>query len=167
MPGASARCQASFPIALKLFTKKFLIGSINRMRRHLLIQKPSQKHKNLTSESKRFRSPFFLCLIQILKAVAMGVVASIELFWPNTANPAIAAVWLLRRLCNCRFGSGTAAWAQKRCKMSARAPMIDSSRHNSFLRQRRRGWLQKHVYSTWGSKRLRLRMDINQIFQWN
>ena len=30
VPGAPARHQASFPIALKLFTKTFLIGSINR-----------------------------------------------------------------------------------------------------------------------------------------
>jgi hypothetical protein len=29
VPGAPARCQASFPIALKLFKNKFLIGSIN------------------------------------------------------------------------------------------------------------------------------------------
>jgi hypothetical protein len=28
MPGAPARCQASFPIALKLFTKTLLIGSV-------------------------------------------------------------------------------------------------------------------------------------------
>jgi hypothetical protein len=31
VPGTSARCQASFPIALKLFTKTFLVGSINRV----------------------------------------------------------------------------------------------------------------------------------------
>jgi hypothetical protein len=30
VPGAPARSQGSFPIALKLFTKTFLIGSINR-----------------------------------------------------------------------------------------------------------------------------------------
>jgi hypothetical protein len=30
-PGAPARHQASFPIALKLFTKTFLIGSMNRV----------------------------------------------------------------------------------------------------------------------------------------
>ena len=89
VPGAPARCQASFPIALKLFTKTFLIGSINRVWRHLSIQKPSQKHKNLTSEGRRFRSPFFLCLMQDLKAVTMGVVASIEYFWSNMANQAI------------------------------------------------------------------------------
>jgi hypothetical protein len=50
----------------------------------------SQKHKNLTSEGKRFMSPFFLCLMQTLKAVTMGVVASIEFVWSNMANPAIA-----------------------------------------------------------------------------
>jgi hypothetical protein len=31
VPGAPARCQASFLIALNLFTKTFLIGSINRV----------------------------------------------------------------------------------------------------------------------------------------
>ena len=31
VPGAPARCQAGFPIALKLFTKTFLVGSINRV----------------------------------------------------------------------------------------------------------------------------------------
>jgi hypothetical protein len=45
VPGASARCQASFSIALELFTKTFLIGSINRVQRHLPIQKPSKKKK--------------------------------------------------------------------------------------------------------------------------
>jgi hypothetical protein len=53
------------------------------------MQKPSQKHKNLTFEGRRFRSPLFLQLKQILKAVAMGVVASIEVFWSNMANPAM------------------------------------------------------------------------------
>jgi hypothetical protein len=32
VPGAPARCQASFPIALKLFTKTFLIGSMAGLR---------------------------------------------------------------------------------------------------------------------------------------
>jgi hypothetical protein len=58
VPGAPARFQASFQIALKLFTKTFLVGSINRVRRHLPLQKSCQKHKNLTSEGRRFRSPF-------------------------------------------------------------------------------------------------------------
>ena len=31
VPGTPARCQTSFPIALKLFTKTFLVGSINRV----------------------------------------------------------------------------------------------------------------------------------------
>jgi hypothetical protein len=34
----------------------------------------------LTSIGSRFRSPFFLCLIQNLKAVAMGLVAAIAFF---------------------------------------------------------------------------------------
>jgi hypothetical protein len=44
-------------------------------RRHLPVQKPSQKIEKLTFSGRRFKSPFFLWLIQILKAVAMGVVA--------------------------------------------------------------------------------------------
>jgi hypothetical protein len=59
--------------------------------RHLPIQKPSQKRKNLTFIGRRFRSPFFLCLTQILKAVTTGVVAAIALFWSNKPNPAIRA----------------------------------------------------------------------------
>jgi hypothetical protein len=42
------------------------------------MQKPSQKHKNLTSEGRRFRTSFFLRLKQILKAALMGVAASID-----------------------------------------------------------------------------------------
>jgi hypothetical protein len=58
------------------------------------MQTPSQKHQNLTPIGSRFRSPFFLCLIQNLKAVAMGVVAAITFFWPNRPNPAIMPQWL-------------------------------------------------------------------------
>jgi hypothetical protein len=54
------------------------------------IQKPSQKYQNLTSIGQRFRSPFFLCLIQNLKAVKMGMVTAIAIFWSNKPNPAIA-----------------------------------------------------------------------------
>jgi hypothetical protein len=82
--------QASYPIALKLFTKTLLIGSINRVRRHLPIQKPSQKQKNLTPEGRRFRSPFCLCLTRSFKAVAMGVVAAIDFLgqmWPTQPEP--------------------------------------------------------------------------------
>jgi hypothetical protein len=81
--GAPARSQGNFPIALKLFTKTFLIGSINRARRHLPpIQKTNKKHKNLTLEGKQFmnRSSFFLRLKQVLKAMLMGVVAPIDFF---------------------------------------------------------------------------------------
>jgi hypothetical protein len=81
VPGAPAN-------RLEVIYKNDSEGSIYRVRRHLPIQKLSQKHKNLTSEGRRFRSPFFLCLIQNLKAVTMGVVASIEFFWSIMANPA-------------------------------------------------------------------------------
>jgi hypothetical protein len=47
------------------------------------IQKPSQKHQNLTSVGLRFRSSFFLCPIQNLKAVTMGMVTARALFWSN------------------------------------------------------------------------------------
>jgi hypothetical protein len=54
------------------------------------MQKPSQKHKTLTSEGRRFRSSFFLRLKQIQKAaLMMGVVSSIDFFWSNAANPAM------------------------------------------------------------------------------
>jgi hypothetical protein len=41
------------------------------------MQKPSQILGKLTFSGRRFKSPFFLWLIQILKAVAMGVVTVI------------------------------------------------------------------------------------------
>jgi hypothetical protein len=59
VPGAPARCQASFPIALKLFTKTFLVGSINRARHHLPIQKPSQKQKNPNSRGQAIQELIF------------------------------------------------------------------------------------------------------------
>ena len=47
VPGAPARCQTSFPIALKLLTKTFLIGSIIGYDVTPLqpIQKPSETQK--------------------------------------------------------------------------------------------------------------------------
>jgi hypothetical protein len=45
-----------------------------------ITQKPSQKIEKLTFVGRRFKSPFFLWLIQILKAVAMGVVAACGAF---------------------------------------------------------------------------------------
>jgi hypothetical protein len=55
------------------------------------IQKPSQKHQNLTSVGLRSRSPFFLCPIQNLKAVTMGMVTARVLSGSNKPNPAITA----------------------------------------------------------------------------
>jgi hypothetical protein len=52
------------------------------------MQKPSQtKIEKLTSVGRRFKSPFFLWLTQILKAVAMGVVAACGTFLARWAQP--------------------------------------------------------------------------------
>jgi hypothetical protein len=48
VPGASARCQASFPIALTLFTKT-----------HLPVQKSSQKHKKPNFRGQAIHEPIF------------------------------------------------------------------------------------------------------------
>ena len=42
-------------------------------------RKPSQKHQDLTPIGWRSRSQFFLCLMQHLKAVAMGMATAIKL----------------------------------------------------------------------------------------
>jgi hypothetical protein len=50
-------------------------------------KKPSQKMYKLTFFGRRFKSPFFLWLTQILKAVAMGVVAACGTFLVRQAQP--------------------------------------------------------------------------------
>ena len=74
----------------KLFTQTFLIGRGDVTFLHVTYTKPSQNVEKLTCVHGRFKSPFFLWLIQILKAVTMIMVTAITFFWSNMANPAIS-----------------------------------------------------------------------------
>ena len=51
-----------------------------------------KKHQNLTSIGQRTRSPFFLCLMQNFKAVAMSMVTAIAFFWAKQAQPSREAL---------------------------------------------------------------------------
>jgi hypothetical protein len=51
--------QVGFPIALKLFAKTFLIGSINRVWRHMPIQKPSQNTQKPNFYRQPIQEPIF------------------------------------------------------------------------------------------------------------
>jgi hypothetical protein len=89
MPGHRERCQGSFDLRPELHAKIDFGPPGEALVTPSSIQKLSQKHQNLTSVGLRFRSPFFLCPIQNLKAVAMGVVTARALFWSNKPDPAI------------------------------------------------------------------------------
>jgi hypothetical protein len=78
-----------FCVFRKLFTKTFLIGRGDVTFLHVTYTKPSKNVEKLTCAHGRFKSPFFLWLIQILKAVTMIMVTAIKCFWSNMANPAI------------------------------------------------------------------------------
>ena len=80
----------SFYVISKLFTQTFLIGRGDVTFLHVTYTKPSQNVEKLTCVHGRFKSPFFLWLIQILKAVAMIMVTAIACFWSFMRNPAIA-----------------------------------------------------------------------------
>jgi hypothetical protein len=56
------------------------------------IQKPSKNIGKLTCVFGRFKNPFFLWLIQILKAVTVVMVTAIAFFWSFMRNPAIAVL---------------------------------------------------------------------------
>jgi hypothetical protein len=88
VPGAPARSQANFPIALKIFKKCFWLVlqvecDVTSIHKNLVkkIQKPNFR------EGRRFRTSFFLRLKQIVKAVFMGVVASIDFFLVKHGQP--------------------------------------------------------------------------------
>jgi hypothetical protein len=73
----------------KLFTQTFLIGRGDVTFLHATYTKPSQNVEKLTCARGRFKSPFFLWLTQVLKAVTMVMVTAIAFFWSNMANPAM------------------------------------------------------------------------------
>ena len=56
---------------------------------HVVYTKASRNVGKITFYHRRFKSPLFLWLIQILKTVTMAVVAAIAFFWSFKRNPAI------------------------------------------------------------------------------
>ena len=70
----------SFYVISKLFTQTFLIGRGDVTFLHIAYVKSTKNVGKLTCVFGRFKNPFFLWLIQILKAVAMGVVAACGIF---------------------------------------------------------------------------------------
>ena len=79
----------SFYVISKLFTQTFLIGRGDVTFLHIAYIKSTKNVGKLTCVFGRFKNPFFLWLMQILRAVAMGVVACVALFWSSVPNPAI------------------------------------------------------------------------------
>jgi hypothetical protein len=72
----------------KLFTQTFLIGRGDVTFLHIACVKSTKNVGKLTCVFGRFKDPFFLWLIQILKAVTMIMVTAIEFFWSFMRNPA-------------------------------------------------------------------------------
>jgi hypothetical protein len=66
-----------FCVFSKLFTQTFLIGRGDVTFLHVTYAKPSQNVEKLTCVHGRFKSPFFLWLMQNLKAVTMMMVTAI------------------------------------------------------------------------------------------
>jgi hypothetical protein len=91
-----------FCVFSKLFTQTFLTGRGVVTFLHVTYTKPSQNVEKLTCVHGRFKSPFFLWLIQIMKAVTMIMVTAITFFWSNMANPAIHPNGHFRPLGNVR-----------------------------------------------------------------
>ena len=69
-----------FYVISKLFTQTLLIGRGDVTFLHVTYTKPSQNVEKLTCAHERFKSPFFLWLTQILKAVTMTMVTAITFF---------------------------------------------------------------------------------------
>jgi hypothetical protein len=78
----------SFYVISKLFTQTFLIGHGGVTFLHVAYVKSTKNFGKLTCVFGRFKNPFFLWLIQILKAV-MIMVTAVAFFWSFIRNPAI------------------------------------------------------------------------------
>jgi hypothetical protein len=59
---------------------------------HIAHVKSTENVGKLTCVFGRFKNPFFLWLIQILKAVTMIMVTAIAFFWSFMRNPAMQAI---------------------------------------------------------------------------
>ena len=76
----------SFYVISKLFKQTFLIGRGDVTFLHIAYVKSTKNAGKLTCVFGRFKNPFFLWLIQILKAVTMIMVTAITFFgqaWPT------------------------------------------------------------------------------------
>ena len=82
----------SFYVISKLFTQTFLIGRGDVTFLHIAYVKSTKNVGKLTCVFGRFKNPFFLWLIQILKAVTMIMVTAIAFFWSFMRNPAMQAI---------------------------------------------------------------------------
>jgi hypothetical protein len=90
-PPVSKADHASFNLIRKLFIQAFLIGRGDVTALHVAYTKSSKNFEKLTFDYGRFKSPPFLWLMQILKAVTMVmiVVTAVACFWSFIRNPAI------------------------------------------------------------------------------
>ena len=79
----------SFYVISKLFTQTFLIGRGDVTFLHIAYVKSTKNVGKPTCVFGRFKNPFFLWLIQILKTVTMIMVTAIAFFWSFMRNPAI------------------------------------------------------------------------------
>jgi hypothetical protein len=77
-PHAFKLDHTGFCVFSKLFTQTFLIGRGDVTFLHVTYTKPSQNVGKLTCVHGRFKSPLFLWLIQILKAVTMIMVRALR-----------------------------------------------------------------------------------------
>ena len=71
----------SFYVISKLFTQTFLIGRGDVTFLHIAYVKSTKNVGKPTCVFGRFKNPFFLWLIQILKTVTMIMVTAIAFFW--------------------------------------------------------------------------------------
>jgi rRNA processing protein Gar1 len=76
-PHESKADHTSFYVISKLFTQTFLIGRGNATFLYIAYVKSTKNVGKLTCVFGRFKNPFFLWLIQILKAVTMVMVTAI------------------------------------------------------------------------------------------
>ena len=85
----------SFYVISKLFTQTFLIGRGDVTFLHIAYVKSTKNVGKPTCVFGRFKNPFFLWLIQILKTVTMIMVTAIAFFWSFMRNPAIQSTCFL------------------------------------------------------------------------
>ena len=109
----------SFYVISKLFTQTFLIGRGDVTFLHIAYVKSTKNVGKPTCVFGRFKNPFFLWLIQILKTVTMIMVTAIAFFWSFMRNPAIA--FCFRPLpVGCYTNDPNVLFSKMRCARSLR-----------------------------------------------